>query len=61
VTDQSQRVAIPYPAPYPKGRGVIWVIGEAKGLAIDLYPTWFTQSLDGAAAINVVWDPTDPC
>jgi hypothetical protein len=61
VTDVPQRVAIPYPAPYETGRGVLWAIGESGGLAIDLYPRWSIRSLNGAAAINVIWTPTDPC
>lgn len=61
VTDVPQRIAIPYPAPYETGRGVLWVIGESSGLAIDLYPRWSIPSLNGAAAINVVWTPGDPC
>jgi hypothetical protein len=61
LSDAPQRVAIPYPAPYATGRGVLWMVGEAKGLDVHLYPGWSTASLDGAAAINVWWIPTDPC
>jgi len=61
ASDAPQRVAIPYPAPYETGRGVLWVIGEAKGLEIYLYPGWIMPTLDGTAPINVIWTPTDPC
>jgi hypothetical protein len=61
VTDVPQRIAIPYPAPYETGHGVLWAIGEGGGLAVDLYPRWNIPSLNGATAINVVWTPTDPC
>jgi hypothetical protein len=61
LSDAPQRVAIPYPAPYATGRGVLWMVGEAKGLDVHLYPGWSTTSLDGAAPINVWWTPTDPC
>jgi hypothetical protein len=61
VSDAPQRVAIPFPAPYETGRGVLWMVGEAKGLDVRLYPGWSTPSLDGAAPINVVWTPKDPC
>ena len=61
ATGVPQRIAIPYPAPYATGHGVLWVIGQGSGLAIDLYPGWNISSLDGAAPINVVWTPTDPC
>jgi hypothetical protein len=59
--DTPQRVAIPYPAAYATGRGVLWMVGEAKGLDVHLYPGWSTASLDGATPINVWWVPTDPC
>ncbi len=61
VSDTPQRVAIPFPAPYETGRGVLWMVGEAKGLDVRLYPGWSAASLDGAAPINVVWTPKDPC
>jgi len=61
ATDTPQRIAIPYPAPYATGHGVMWAIGEGSGLAIDLYPRWNIPSLNGAAPINVVWTPADPC
>jgi hypothetical protein len=61
LSDAPQRVAIPYPAAYATGRGVLWMVGEAKGLDVHLYPGWSTASLDGAAPINVWWTPTDPC
>jgi hypothetical protein len=49
------------PAPCATGRGVLSMVGEAKGLALHLYPGWSTASLDGAAPINVWWASTDPC
>jgi hypothetical protein len=61
ASDVPQRIAMPYPAPYETGRGVLWVIGEGNGLEIDLYPGWTVASLNGTAPINVIWTPTDPC
>jgi hypothetical protein len=61
VTDVPQRVAIPFPAPYPTGRGALSVIGEADGVTIFLSPGWFVQSLNGAASIAVWWTPGNPC
>jgi hypothetical protein len=61
LTDAPQRIAIPYPAPYAAGRGALFVIGEASGVTIHLTPGWATQTLNGAAPINVVWTPGNPC
>jgi hypothetical protein len=61
VTEAPQRIAIPYPAPYPTGRGALFVIGEASGVSINLTPGWSVQTLNGAAPINVVWTPGNPC
>jgi hypothetical protein len=61
ATDVPQRIAMPYPAPYQTGRGVLWVIGEGNGIEIDLYPGWHAPSLNGTAPINVIWTPKDPC
>jgi hypothetical protein len=61
LTEAPQRIAIPYPAPYATGRGALFVIGEASGMSIYLTPGWSTQTLNGAAPINVVWTPGNPC
>ena len=61
VTDVPQRIALPYPAPYPTGRGVLSVIGEASDVWLYLTPGWFTPRLNGPQSINVVWTPGNPC
>jgi hypothetical protein len=61
LTDAPQQVAIPFPAPYSTGGGVLGVVGSASGVAISLYPTWTVQTLTGAANHNVVWNPNKPC
>jgi hypothetical protein len=61
VTDVPQRIAIPYPAPYPAGRGVLSLIGDASDLWFYLAPGWFMETLKGVASINVVWIPGNPC
>jgi hypothetical protein len=61
VTNSPQRVALPYPAPYPTGRGVLSVVGDADEVSIYLTPGWFVPSLKGAASINVHWKVTNPC
>jgi hypothetical protein len=61
VTEAPQRVAIPYPAPYATGRGVLGVVGEAKGLTIYLSPGWNIPALNGGASIDVQWTPANVC
>jgi hypothetical protein len=61
LTDAPQRVAIPFPAPYASGRGVISVEGTADGAVISVSPAWHINSLVGSASLNVVWTPKDPC
>jgi hypothetical protein len=61
LTDQPQRIAIPFPAAYPSGRGVISVEGQAQNLDVALTPTWKINSLTGTAARNVIWTPKNGC
>jgi hypothetical protein len=61
LTDAPQRVAIPFPAPYATGRGVISVEGAADGAVISVSPAWHINSLAGSASLDVVWTPKDPC
>jgi hypothetical protein len=61
LTDAPQRIAIPYPAPYPTGRGVLSLVGDADEVWFHLTPGWFVPSVNGAASINVHWKPGAPC
>jgi hypothetical protein len=61
VTSAPQRIAIPYPAPYSAGRGVLSLVGDATDLWFYLTPGWFIEALNGSASINVVWTPGSPC
>jgi hypothetical protein len=61
LTDRPQRIAIPFPAAYPSGRGVISVEGQTQNLAVALTPTWKINSLAGTAARNVIWTPKTGC
>ena len=60
ITQTPQRVALPWPAPYPTGRGHISIVeGDAKGLQVSLYPTW---RVDGTGLVeNVWWVPEQHC
>jgi hypothetical protein len=61
VTNSPQRVALPHPAPYPTGRGVLSVVGDADEVWLYLTPGWFVPSVKGGASINVHWNVTNPC
>jgi hypothetical protein len=61
VTDTPQRVAVPFPAAYPVGKGVISIEGKAGGTSVSLQPAWNVQTLNGSASRNVVWTPGNPC
>lgn len=61
LTDAPQRVAIPFPAPYPLGHGAISIEGTASGALISLRPGWTVASLNGSAVRNVVWKVGNPC
>lgn len=55
------RVAIPFPAAYEAGRGVLRIEGTARDLSVWLTPRWQTVQLDGAVPINVTWVPRKNC
>lgn len=61
LTDVRQRIATPYPAPYPTGRGVLSLLGDANEVWVQLYPGWFVPTLSGTASVNVHWTPRNPC
>jgi hypothetical protein len=61
VSSTPQRIAIPYPAPYPTGKGVISVLGEGRDIAIWLAPVWNIYQLNGAASLNVWWATSQSC
>lgn len=61
VTNIPQRVAVPYPSPYPAGRGVLSLVGDADEVWMYLRPGWFLPTLKGSASINVHWTVGNPC
>lgn len=54
-------VAIPYPASYSSGKGVLSVVGEATGLAIALRPVIMKSEIKGTLLIQVWWTPVGGC
>jgi hypothetical protein len=60
LTPVPQRVAVPYPAPYPVGRGVLTLIGEADKVGFFLTPGG-VYDVNGTFPINVRWQVRNPC
>lgn len=61
ITDASQRVAVPYPAPYGAGSGIITIEGNAHGAILGLSPSKVMIDLPAAQSIPVVWRSVNPC
>jgi hypothetical protein len=60
LTPTPQRVAIPYPAPYPTGRGVLTLLGEADQVGFFLTPGGI-HDVNGTYSVNVRWQVRNPC
>ena len=60
LTPAPQRIAIPYPAPYPVGRGVLSLVGVADQVGFYLRPG-VVQDVNGAYSVNVRWQVRNPC
>ena len=60
LTPVPQRVAVPYPAPYPVGRGVLTLVGEADQVGFYLRPGGI-QDVNGTYSVNVRWQARNPC
>ena len=60
LTTAPQRVAVPYPAPYPAGRGVLTLVGEADQVGFYLTPGG-VHDVNGAYSVNVRWQVRNPC
>jgi hypothetical protein len=55
------RVAIPYPAPYETGRGMLTVIDAGGSATISLIPDWRVSAQDGKTTHTVIWRPVKSC
>ncbi len=60
LTTTPQRVAVPYPAPYPAGRGVLTLVGEADQVGFYLTPGG-VHDVNGTYSVNVRWQVRNPC
>jgi len=61
VTEAMQRIAVPYPAPYASGSGIITIEGNAKGAILGLAPSRVMIDLPAAQTIPVLWRAVNPC
>lgn len=61
VTANAQRIAIPFPAPYLSGAGVLTVEGQGTQVLVSLSPMKSFENLSGVGTINVWWTPKNPC
>ena len=59
--DTPVRVALPYPAPYETGHGVIVVVGTTTSALVALTPPWHVPAQAGMAAKQVTWKPVGAC
>jgi hypothetical protein len=55
------RVAIPFPAPYETGRGVLTAIDVGGSATISLLPAWRVSAQDGKTTHAVTWHPVKSC
>ena len=55
------RVALPYPAPYATGHGVISVVGATAAAVVALTPPWHVPAQAGMQAREVTWTPSGVC
>jgi hypothetical protein len=58
LTDAPRRVAIPYPAPYQAGRGVLSVLAAGSQPIVSLFPSW-SPRVSGQASVQVWWYTDD--
>ncbi len=62
ITNSSVRVAIPFPAPYPAGKGVLRVLTVGSDVVAALSPAQHVLPVSAdQAAIAVVWVPRPQC
>jgi len=55
------RVALPFPAPYETGQGVLTAIDVGGGATIALLPAWRVSAQDGKTSRPVIWHPVNTC
>ena len=54
-------IALPYPAPYAIGHGVISVVGATTAALVALHPPWHVPAQAGVETRKVTWTPAAGC
>ena len=55
------RVAIPFPAPYETGRGLLTAVDVGGTATVSLLPSWRVAAQDGKVTRMVTWQPVKSC
>jgi hypothetical protein len=55
------RVAIPFPAPYETGHGILTAIDVGGSATVSLLPAWRVSAQDGKTTRAVTWHPVKKC
>jgi hypothetical protein len=61
VSSKPIRVAIPFPAPYETGHGVLTAMDAGGATAVSLLPTWRVSARQGKTTRLVTWTPVKVC
>jgi hypothetical protein len=61
LTAAPRLIALPYPAPYATGKGVLTLVGDANDMVISLMPQRKIIDLKGTLPIPVWWTPAVGC
>jgi hypothetical protein len=61
LTARPEMIALPYPAPYPAGAGVITLRGASPAVNVQFAPGLISASLAGTMPLSVFWDTGTPC
>jgi hypothetical protein len=61
LTSTPRIVALPFPAAYQVGQGVLNIVGEASDFGIALRPPHAATQIKGTSTIRVWWRPVGGC
>ena len=61
LSGEPRRIAVPFPAPYPAGKGELVVEGITSKVTLWLTPAVTLSSQAGVNRIPVVWSTANPC
>lgn len=56
-----RRIAVPLPAPYPTGKGELFIEGATRPVTIWLNPAVVVNAQPAPSRISVVWNSSNPC